>query len=116
MAVVERVERVEKFLLRTFLARKKLDIVNQKNVSLTVFLAEFDERSVLDGINELICKLFTGKVNDLCRFIGCLDMVADRVEQMGLAQSAHAINEKRVVGRRRRLRHCQSSRVSELAV
>ena len=54
VAVEKRVEGVEKFLLGAFLAREELDIVDEQHVGEAVLLAEFDERGVLNGVNELV--------------------------------------------------------------
>ena len=46
---VQRVERVEKFLLDAFLAGEKLDVVDQQHIGLAIFFAEPDELVVLDA-------------------------------------------------------------------
>ena len=55
---VQRVEGVEKFLLNAFLARQKLDVVNQQHVGLAVFLAEFRQQVVLDAVNVFVREFF----------------------------------------------------------
>src|SRR5205823_13498545 len=54
VAVEERIERVEKFLLGTFFATEKLNIVNAKQVGLAVAFPEFDQIVVLDRVDEFV--------------------------------------------------------------
>ena len=56
--LVQRIERVEKFLLNAFLAGEKLDVVNQQHVGLAVFFAEFGELVVLDAVNVFVREFF----------------------------------------------------------
>jgi hypothetical protein len=57
-AVEQGVKSVEKLLLRTLFASKKMDIVDQQNVRLAVSLAEFNQCIVLDCVNELVREFF----------------------------------------------------------
>ena len=52
--VVQRVEGVEKLLLRALLAGQELDVVDQKHVRLAVALAELLHRCRLDGGDRLV--------------------------------------------------------------
>src|SRR5205823_1299133 len=54
MSVEESVESVKKFFLRTFLAAKKLDVVNAKQIRLAIAFPEFDQVVVLDRVDEFI--------------------------------------------------------------
>ena len=98
MTVVQGVEGVKELLLRAFLAAKKLDIVDHQDIRVAVFLAEFHQCAVLDGIDELVGKLLAGKVNDARGFLVVDDVVADGLQQVRLAQAASAVNEKGIVG------------------
>ena len=102
--VVQRVEGVEKFLLRALLARKELDVVDQQHVRLAVGLAELLHRGRLDGRDRLIRKLFTVDVNNVEIRVVFLDLNFDGVQQMRLAQARRLVDEQRVVraGRVRR--------------
>ena len=68
MPVEKRVEGVEKFLLRTFLAAEKLNVVDQKQVGLAIALAEFDQVIVLNRIDELVDEKLARKIHHLGRF------------------------------------------------
>src|SRR5256885_1125075 len=47
MLFMQGVEGMEKFLLDSFLARQKLHVIDQKDIHVPIFAAEFDERIVL---------------------------------------------------------------------
>jgi hypothetical protein len=69
-----------------------------------------------DGIDELIGKLLTGKVNDAGGFLIVDYEVADCLEQVCLAQSASSVHEKGIVGLRGRLGHRDGGSMTELVV
>ena len=54
MTIEERIERVEKFFLRSFLTTEELDVVNEEKVGLAIAFAEFDQGIVLNPIDELV--------------------------------------------------------------
>jgi hypothetical protein len=62
MSVEERVEGVEEFLLRPFLAREELNVVDEQHISLPIAVAEFDELAVLDRVDELVREALAGRV------------------------------------------------------
>ncbi len=65
---VQRVERVEKFLLDALLAGEKLDVVNQQHVRLAIFFAECGELVVLKGVNVFVGEFFRGNIGDARAF------------------------------------------------
>jgi hypothetical protein len=98
MALVQGVEGVKEFFLDTLFAREKLDIIDQKHISLTILFAELNELIVLDAINVFVRKLFRRKISDPGTFLVCRDMMANGVEQMRFAKTDTAVKEKRIVG------------------
>src|SRR6266513_2813690 len=108
MSVKQRVECVEKFLLRSLLTTQKLNVVNQKKVGLAITFPEFDQITVLDRVDELVDEQLTGDVEHLHVFPFRPDELADGLHEMGLAQTDAAINEKRIVRTRRRLRDSET--------
>src|SRR4029077_17724666 len=116
VTVMQGVEGMEEFLLRAFLACQKLDVVDHQDIRIAIFLAELHQCAVLDGIDELIGKLLTGKVNDAGGFWIVDYEVADCLEQVCLAQSASSVHEKGIEGLRGRLGHRDGGSVSELVV
>ena len=95
---VQRVERVEKFLLNAFLARQELDVVNQQHVGLAVFLAEPGELVVLNAVNVFVREFFGRNIGDARAFFIAGDMLADGVQQMRFAEPDAAVKKKRIVG------------------
>jgi len=95
--VVQRVEGVEKLLLRALLAGQKLDVVDQKHVRLAVALAELLHRCRLDGGDRLVREFFTIHVNNVEIRVVLLDLNFDGVQQMRLAQTRRPVDEQRVV-------------------
>src|SRR5262249_11899239 len=116
MSVKECVERMEKFLLRPLFATEKLNIVNQKKVSLAITLSEFYQITVLDRVDELVDEQLTRDVDHLHVFPFRPDELADGLHQMGLAQTDPAVNEERIVRARRRLRDSETGCVRDLVV
>src|SRR5882724_4567480 len=116
MSVKERVERMEKFLLRPLLATEKLNVVNQKKVGLAITFPEFYQIAVLYRIDELVDEQLTREVNDLHVFPFRPDELADGLHQMGLAQTDAAVNEKRIVRTRRRLRDSETGCMRDFVI
>jgi hypothetical protein len=65
------------------------------------------------GVDEASGELLDRRVAHAQSGAVALDVVADRVEQMGLAEPRLAVQEKRVVGLGGQLRHGERSRVGE---
>src|SRR5882762_2640225 len=105
MSIEKRVESVEEFLLGTLFAPEKLNIVNQKKIGLAIPLPEFDQITVLDRVDELVDEQFTGDIDHLHIFLLRPNILPDGLHQMGLAETDTAVNEQRIVGACRRLRH-----------
>ena len=85
--VVQRVEGVEKLLLRALLAGQELDVVDEQHIRFAVFLTELLHRRRLDGGNRLVGEHFTINVNDVEIRVIFLDLKLDGVQKMGLAQA-----------------------------
>ncbi|MNE56050.1 hypothetical protein D3C80_1509270 [compost metagenome] len=54
---VQSIKRMEKFLLRRFFAGQELNVVNQQNINVAVFVAEAFTAVITDGIDEFIREL-----------------------------------------------------------
>src|SRR5215813_244034 len=116
MSVKECVERMEKFLLRPLFATEKLNIVNQKKVSLAIALPEFYQIAVLDRVDELVDEQLTRDVDHLHVFPFRPDELADGLHQMGLAQTDAAVNEEGIVRACRRLRDSEAGCVCDFVI
>jgi hypothetical protein len=116
VSFVQRVERVEKFLLNPFLAGEKLDVVNQQHVGLAVFFAELGQLVVLDGVNVFVGEFLGRQIGDAGAFLVAGDVLADGVQQMGLAQAHAAVKKQGVVGFSGRLGDGLGGGVGEIVV
>ena len=114
--VEEGIEGVKEFLLRSFFAGEKLNIIDQEQICLAVTLAEFDQRIVLNRVDEFVDEELAREIHDFRRLLSCPKILADRLHQMRFAQPDAAVNEKRVVGPRGRLCHGQTGGVRDLVV
>ena len=98
VGVVEGVEGVEELLLGLGLALQELDVVDQQHVDVAVAPLEPVLPVVADRVDELVGELLAGHVAHLGAGVEAADVVADRVQQVGLAQPGVAVDEQRVVG------------------
>ena len=101
--VVQRVEGVEELLLGLDLALEELDVVDQQDVDIAVPALELGRLVVADRVDEVVGELFAGDVPDPGPGVEAADVVADRVQQVGLAQTGVAVDQQRVVRLARRL-------------
>ncbi len=97
-AVKEGVEGVKKLLLGAILARKKLDVVDEQGIQLTVALLEVVDGVMLQGAHHVHDEAFGAHIEHLGIGIALEDGVAHRLHEMGLAQSDAAIDIQGVVG------------------
>ena len=104
----QRIEGVEEFLLRAVLSAEELNIVDQQQIQRVVVLLEAVERLVLIGAHDIGHILFRVDVAHVRMRIVFMHQVADRLDQMRLAQADAAVDEQRVVGGARMLGDLQS--------
>ena len=100
---VELVERVEELLLELLGALEELDVVDEQHVEVAVAPLEAGHRLGADGVDELVHERLGGHVADPLVAEHGADVVADGVEEVGLAQAGRAVDEQRVVGPARAL-------------
>src|SRR5437867_10703702 len=93
-----------------------MNVVDQKQIGLTVTLPEFDQRAVLDRIDEFVNEKLARNVNDSRVFLFREHELADRLHEVRLAQTDAAVDEQRVVGAGGRLCDGQARRVRDLVV
>ena len=99
---------MEKLFLRAFLSYNKLDIIDQKNVVVPVFLPEFRGGNIIfipDRIDQFVGELLAGHVKNLGFLVVFQHKMADGMHQVRLAKSHAAVNKKRIVDLPRRFRH-----------
>ena len=94
---MERVEGVEKLLLRAVLAGEELDVVDQQHVDRPVLGPELAHPGGLDRGDDLVHELLRGEVGHALLGELAVDLVSDGVHQVGLAEPDAAVEEQRVV-------------------
>src|SRR5262249_50765724 len=98
---VERVERVEEFLLGALLGSEHLNVVHQQGVHGAKALVESRHAVVAQRTDHLIDELLARDVDHLHLAVVALELPADRLHQMGLPHTYAAVQVQRVVHPRR---------------
>jgi hypothetical protein len=111
--VVQRVEGVEERLLRLGPTLQELDVVDEQDVDLAVPGLEGGAPVVRDRVDEVVGEFLTRHVSDLHPGVEGLRVVADGVQEVGLAETGVAVDEERVVGLRGSLGDGDGGRVRE---
>lgn len=94
VVLVEVIEGMEKFLLRRFLAGDKLDIVDEEQVGIAVFIAELIVPALLQGGNQLVCKLIALDIDDIIAGVVLMHDAGDGVKQVRFAKAGRAVNKR----------------------
>ena len=95
--LVNVIEGVEKLLLSCLLSGDELYIIDEEEVDVAVFHAEFLARAVLYGFEQLVCELVALYVGDLRCGVGLADILADSQQQMRLSETGVAVDKQRIV-------------------
>ena len=98
VAFEQGVEGVEEFLLGLHLAGDELDVVNEEDIGLAEAFAEASERVRLNGVDVLVDEFLTGTVHHAGAGFDLAHPGADGLHEVGLAESAAAEDEERIVG------------------
>ena len=93
-----RIERVEELFLGALLVRQEMDVVHHEHVNVAVLGAELLEIAVLERADEVVDERLAREVQDLTRRVPIEDRVAQRLQQVGLAETDAAVEEEGVVG------------------
>ncbi len=96
-AVDDRIDRVEELLGGLVLSFQELDVLEQQDVHLAVAPLEGRQVRALEGCHELAGERFRGRVADREPADAERDVVADRLDEVGLADARVAVDEERVV-------------------
>ena len=108
------VESVEELFLSPLLLGKELDVVHQQHVHVAELVAEAGHLVIAERVNHLIGELLAGDIADSRLGQSPLDFVSDGLHQVSFAHTDATIEEKRVIGFGRTLRHRLASRMREL--
>ncbi len=96
--LVDIIEGMEEFFLSCFLTGNELDIVNQKEVNVSVFLAEFLGGAVFYGANHLIGEIVAFHIGNFSCGVVLVYGGANCQKKMGLAETGVTVYEKGVIG------------------
>ena len=110
---------MEKFFLCRFFSYNKLNVIDQKNINISVFFTEFGHSrviSVSDGFDQFIGEFFAGYIQNFAVFIVFNNIMSDGMHQMCFSKSGTAIDKERVVGISRRFGNCQSCGLSKFVI
>ena len=105
---------MKELLLETFTVLEELDVVDQQDVDVAIAALERRVGVGANGVDELVEERLGGDVAHSVVLVVVVDVVADGVQQVGLAESGRAIDEQRVVRARRRLGDAQGGGEGEL--
>ena len=101
--LVERVEGVEELLLDPLLALEELDVVDEEDVVGAVALLEALDALVAERVDEVVHERLARHVARRRALRVLAHVLADRLQEMGLAEPGAAVDEERVVRLGRRL-------------
>ena len=88
---------MKEFLLRRFLALKKLYIIDQQYIKFPVFVSERPGLLLVDGCYKFVRKHLRRDIENLFRRIFSDDMYAYGLHQMCLAKAGSAIDKQRII-------------------
>ncbi len=91
------IEQIEELLLRARLVAEELDIVDEQEIERPVVAFELVERLVLVGAHDVGHVGLGMDVADPGVGVGVQNVIADRLDEMGLAQTDAAIDEQWVI-------------------
>ena len=98
---VKTIKCMEKFLLCGFFSYNKLNIIDEKNVDISVFFTEFTHCrviSVSDGFDQLVGKFLTGYIQNTAVFVVFQNEMSDGMHKMRLTKTGSAIDKQWIVG------------------
>ena len=104
---------MEELFLGPLAVGEELDVVDHQHVGVAVAVAEVVQAAELDGLDEVVDERLAGQVEDAGLLLAGQHRVADRLEQVRLAQAHAAVDEQGVVGLAGRLADGQAGRVGQ---
>ncbi len=111
--LMQRVKCMEKFLLSRFFPSQELNVVNQQNVYVAVFVAKAFRPVVPDGVDEFIREFLRGNVHDAACRVMFQNVMADRMHQVRFSQPDPSVQKQRVVCFGKRLGDGERCRMGE---
>jgi hypothetical protein len=116
LRIEKRIKGVEELILRAFLARDELNIVDEHGINVAIGFSKGIEIPLSNSLDELVRKVLGGQENDLgLRVIG-EELLCHCRHQVGLAQASAPVNEERIETAPFLMSNGGAGRVSKLAV
>ncbi len=91
--LVERVERMEKFVLHLLLARDELHVVHEQQVRVAVLRAELTAAARAHELDEFVDEIIALDVDDLRRRARRADLMSDGVNEVRFAKAGVAVDK-----------------------
>ena len=91
------VEGVEELLLGALFVHQELDVVHQQDIHVAIFVAEASHLAVAQRVDHVVGEALAGYIADGLFRLALLDLVPDRLHQVGLAHADAAVEEERIV-------------------
>ena len=91
--LIQRIEGVEEFFLSLLFARQKLDVVDDQYIDIAINILETLGIASGNRLDEIVGEFFRRGIFDPLVGIVLQNLVADRLQKMGLAQSHAAVDE-----------------------
>src|SRR5216684_1332256 len=114
-SLVKSIEGVEELFLSFLLFPEELNIVDEEHIAFLAELApELRHLVVAHALDELVGELFRGEINDSSGWAALADLVAHRMQKVGLTESSAAVDEERVVATPGALGHGRCRRGGKL--
>ena len=91
------VKGMEKLLLGSVLAGKKLNIIDKKDIYVAVFISEVNVVLVLDCVDEFIGEFFTGHIDHFFGGRVGENIISNGLHKMGCPEANTPIDKKGIV-------------------
>ena len=95
--LVQCIESVEELLLGAVLAGEELHVVDQQHVDSSVLMAELSHARGRDRADHLVGELLGRQIDDALAWKTVVNLMADGMHEVGLAQPHPSVEEERVV-------------------
>ena len=89
---------MEKFLLSRLFTTDKLNVINEQNIRISVFLSKFACFCKVNWFDKFISEIITLNIYNFFFRAVCFDFTSDGIKQVSFSKSGITVDEKRVIG------------------
>ena len=89
---------MEEFFLGGFLTGNKLNIIDEEQIRFSVFTAELNIFTALQGFNQFIGELVALDIDNIGIGVASANAVGNGIQQVGLTHTGRAVNKQGVIG------------------